>query len=97
MEDVLTYSTLVQLEAQELLAKTNLLNELSKFGVVKLIGSLSFYLMFDRDIDLVVNSDQPRKSAVAALECLIKTEWFSRYEFGDYVQFPRANRPYVIF
>ena len=94
MTDILSYSTQMRLNADKILSTSQLLETLSTFGTVKPIGSYAYDLMFDPDIDLVVTCDRTRECAVAALKSLVNTAIFSRYEFGDFVQFSQYDRPH---
>lgn len=94
MNDILTYSAHMRLQADKILSKSHLLEKLSTFGTVRPIGSYALDLMYDPDIDLVVICDQAKDRSVEALKHLVDSADFSRYEFGDFVQFPQDNRPY---
>lgn len=84
--------------ADRILVSTNLVETLSKFGKTEVIGSYKYDLMYGPDLDIVVETDQPRISSFNALSTLIQTELFAKYEYGDFVKFPRTNRPngYII-
>jgi len=66
---------------------------LSQVGKPEIIGSYALDLMFDEDIDIVVETDNPKKSAKETLNYFIDKETTQKYEFGDFVKFPRENRP----
>ena len=80
--------------ADKILGSTNLINILSKFGDTEVIGSYKYNLMYGPDLDIIVKNDKPRISSFNALVELIQTESFSKYEYGDFVKFPRINRPH---
>lgn len=84
--------------ADKILVSTNLTEILSEFGKVEVIGSYKYDLMYGPDLDIIVETDQPQVSSFNALSKLIQTELFAKYEYGDFVKFPRVNRPrgYII-
>ena len=49
--------------------------------------------MVDEDIDIIVQTNHPRESAIQALNLFIEKETVQKYEFGDFVKFPRTGRP----
>ncbi|MEI8008026.1 MAG: hypothetical protein WCI00_00845 [bacterium] len=49
--------------------------------------------MVDEDIDIMVQTDYPRESAIKAMNTFIEKETVQKYEFGDFVKFPRIGRP----
>ena len=79
--------------ASKLLEEKNIMEILSQVGKPEIIGSYALDLMFDEDIDIVVETDNPKKSAKEALNYFIDNETTQKYEFGDFVKFPRENRP----
>ena len=79
--------------AENLLKSTNILDILSKFGEVHIVGSYAFDLMTESDIDLVVITNDPKKSSENALEFISKQHLFQKIEYGDFQKFPRKNRP----
>ncbi len=93
MNAPLDRSRRIRRSAVKLLDQTSLLTRLSAYGTVEATGSYEYDLMIEPDIDLIVRSESVRASAVGACrEFLAKTE-FSRVEFGDFISFPRPNRP----
>jgi hypothetical protein len=97
-EELLKYSQNTKAIATFLLKQLDIINILSKYGNPLIIGSYELNLMFDKDIDIVVESNNPKNSATIILEKLIKKEVAQKYQFGDFVKFPRKNRPegYII-
>jgi len=87
------YSKQVRNTAEEILNKTDLINILSKFGEVSIIGSYKYDLMWGPDIDIVVKCQDPRKSSQEALSKLIELRLFQKYEYGDFVRFKWEGRP----
>ena len=79
--------------AEDLLTSTNIIEILSKFGEVHIVGSYAFDLMTEPDIDLVVITSSPQKSSEDALEYVSKQHLFQKIEYGDFRKFPRENRP----
>lgn len=92
-EDILAISKKTRDTAKRLISEKNVLEILSKFGEPKIIGSYEMDLMLDEDIDIVVKTDNPKKSAIEALNKFIELETVQKYEFGDFVTYPRKNRP----
>ena len=92
-KDILEYSNKIKEEASEILEKYKILNILDNSGIIKVIGSYDLNLMYDRDIDILVNSSDIKNASYEALLNFIKTENFSKIEYGDFVNFPRENRP----
>lgn len=78
--------------ANKIIADTSLVPLLSKYGRYSIIGSLSLDLMYGPDIDIVVETDDPRDSSVNAMKELIEGRQFQKYQYGDFVKFPRVNR-----
>ncbi|BDU50416.1 hypothetical protein [Haliovirga abyssi] len=66
---------------------------LSKYGLPIVIGSYELDLMFDEDIDIVVETGSPRESSIKVLNEFIRTETFQKYEYGDFEKYTRLNRP----
>ncbi len=79
--------------AENLLISTNIFKILSKFGEVHVVGSYAFDLMTEPDIDLVVITNDPKKSSEEALEYISKQHLFQKIEYGDFQKFPKENRP----
>jgi hypothetical protein len=92
-EQILKESKQTKIRASKLLDEKNILNILSQVGNPLIIGSYALELMVDPDIDIVVQTDFPRQKAKEALDIFIEKETVQKYEFGDFVKFPRAGRP----
>ncbi len=93
MNDVLVYSKNIKNIANEILNKTSLINILSEFGEVFIVGSYKYDLMWGPDIDIVVKCEDPRKASKEALQRLIELRLFQKYEYGDFEKFKMENRP----
>lgn len=79
--------------ATKLLESTGILNILAQFGEVHIVGSYAFDLMTEPDIDLIVVTNNPRKSSEEALAYVSKLHLFQKLEYGDFQKFPREKRP----
>jgi predicted nucleotidyltransferase len=79
--------------ATNLLESTGILNILAQFGEVHIVGSYAFDLMTEPDIDLIVLTDEPRKSSEETLAFVSKLHLFQKLEYGDFQKFPREKRP----
>lgn len=86
-------NTLYHKQATSLLENSDVVNLLSEFGTVVVVGSYAFDLMTEPDIDLVVITDTPKESSEKALEKISKLHLFQKLEYGDFQTFPRQNRP----
>lgn len=91
--DVFEFSKRTKTEADELLAQGGVLGVLSKYGSVVLGGSYSYNLMWGPDIDITVLSDKPEEAANLALKDFISQRNFQKYQLGDFIKFPRKDRP----
>lgn len=80
-------------QASALLQSTQLLDILSKYGDIHLIGSYPLDIMYGSDIDIVVESNDIRKSSVDALNEIVDKQLFRKIEYGDFVKFPMEKRP----
>ncbi|MEI6118325.1 MAG: hypothetical protein WCP92_03635 [bacterium] len=92
-ENVLEKSKQTKIIASKLLDENNILKTLSQVGTPLIIGSYALDIMVDPDIDIVVQTDFPKQKAKEALNIFIEKETVQKYEFGDFVKFPRKNRP----
>ncbi|HTK03193.1 MAG TPA: hypothetical protein VL401_00285 [Alphaproteobacteria bacterium] len=79
--------------ADKILKDTNLVSTLSKYGEVEITGSYKYDLMVAPDIDIIVTTSDPKESSFAALKDLINQRLFQKYQYGDFVKFPKKNRP----
>jgi len=91
--DAFIYSEKMKSEADEILSDTGLINILTPFGVPHIIGSYAMDLMYNPDIDIVVEADNLRVASINALSALVKKRDFEKIEYGDFIKFPRGNRP----
>lgn len=93
MQSATEISRNIHRSASALLSRTSLIEFLSKYGKVELTGSFAYDLMIDPDIDILVRCEQLRMNAVSAFQELIDEAQFARFDFGDFVQYPRPGRP----
>ena len=91
-EQLIKISKQTRKNATNLIKKLNIMDILLEVGTPLIIGSYELDLMIDNDIDIVVQSNNPKESAVNALNKFINAEIVQKYEFGDFVRFPRNNR-----
>lgn len=98
LDEIKKKSKNTKLTADKILQSSKLISIISKFGDPEIIGSYKYDLMYGPDIDIVVETEEPRLSSINALTELIQVEFFSKYEYGNFVKFPRINRPngYII-
>ena len=89
----LEFSQQTKKEAQEILDSSDVANLLSKFGDVRIGGSFYTDLMYGPDIDVTVVTKTPRDSAIKFLNEVITNKLFQKYQYGDFENFPRKNRP----
>lgn len=84
--------------ARVLIEEKSVMEILSKFGNPLLVGSIAMETVWARDIDIVVEADDIRGASLEALEEFIGSKRFSKYQYGDFVDYPRENRPegYII-
>lgn len=93
MSELSLYSQKIKSTAQEILSNIDLINILSKYGEVIVGGSLKYDLMWEPDIDICVICDDTRQSSISALKEVIDLRLSQKYEYGDFVRFPRDKRP----
>lgn len=79
--------------AKKLIEKLNIMETLEKYGDPLLIGSVAMEVFWKRDIDIVVKTTDIRGASVGALEEFLKSKNFSKYQYGDMVDYPRESRP----
>ena len=91
--ELLTYSKKMHSVADQILDSSNLLKILEKYGEVLLHGSYPLDVMYGPDIDIVVASKDIQVSSRKALDEILDLSYFQKVEYGDFVKFPRANRP----
>jgi predicted nucleotidyltransferase len=92
-KNILKESKQTKTIASKLLDEKNVLEVLSQVGTPLIIGSYALDLMIDPDIDIVVETAFPKQKAKEALDIFIEKETVQKYEFGDFVKFPRTGRP----
>lgn len=83
----------LKLSAKKLLDSTNIIQILSQFGKVYIIGSYAFDLMVEPDVDIIVITNTPKQNSENALSKISKLHLFQKLEYGDFENFPRADRP----
>ncbi len=49
--------------------------------------------MYGPDIDIIVETSNPRESALKAMQVIFDTKYFQKIELGDFENFPRNNPP----
>lgn len=91
--ELLKYSEKQKLTATKILEDSNLVPLLSNYGKCSLVGSYSYDLMCGSDIDLIIETDNPREASIKAVRALIDARQFQKYQYGDFEKFPRINRP----
>lgn len=79
--------------AKRLLEKKRVMEALIKYGRVLPVGSLALEVYWNRDIDIVVETKDLRGSSLGALGEFIEERKFSKYQYGDFVEYPREGRP----
>lgn len=96
-EEILLKSSRIRREASKIL-KMYELSEILKGFEFEIIGSYKLDLMYDRDIDIVVKSNNVEVDSYKSLKKIIKSKQFMKVQYGDFINFPRENRPkgYII-
>lgn len=92
-DELREYSKRIKAQADHVLSSTNLVRTLEAFGNVFVNGSYPLDLMYGPDLDIIVATDDIRTSSQNAIRKLIGQEDFQKYEYGDFVKFPRGERP----
>lgn len=81
-------------EAEKILAESRLLEILAPLGRVEVIGSVRLGLVYRRDIDLLVITEEvSRVKAVKAVKTLLDGGYFQTVELMDYQKFPEYDFP----
>lgn len=96
-EEILFRSSEIRREASEIIEIYKITEVLKEFQL-EIIGSYKLDLMYDRDIDIVVKSDDIENDSYKSLKKFIKLKQFMKIQYGDFINFPRNNRPkgYII-
>lgn len=92
-DELREYSKRIKTQADHILSSTNLVRTLEAFGNVFVNGSYPLNVMYAPDLDIIVATDDIRTSSQNAIRKLIEQEDFQKYEYGDFVKFPREERP----
>jgi hypothetical protein len=92
-QELLKYSETQRGTATRILSETGLIPFLSKYGKCSVIGSFDLNLMYGPDIDIVVETDNPRDASMSVIKGLIEKREFQKYQYGDFDKFPRTGRP----
>jgi len=79
--------------AKKILREGEVLEVLEKYGEVLVVGSLAMELYWRRDIDIVVETRNLRCGSIGALNEFIEGRRFSKYQYGDFMDYPREGRP----
>lgn len=93
IEQIRAHSKKIKAQADALLKQTDLITMLSAFGTPHIIGSYAMDLMYNPDLDIIVTSEHPRTSSVAALDTIVKKQLVQKLEYGDFITFKRDKRP----
>lgn len=91
--ELLEFSNDQKKTASKILDDSDLLKLLSNYGKCTVIGSMYLDLMYGPDIDIVVETDNPRESSIKVLKELVDGRQFQKYQYGDFEKFPREGRP----
>ncbi len=96
-EEILFRSSEIRREASEIIEIYKITEVLKEFQL-EIIGSYKLDLMYDRDIDIVVKSDDIENDSYKSLKKFIKLKQFMKVQYGDFINFPRNSRPkgYII-
>lgn len=91
---LLDKSRQIKKEADRLLRRTALLEFLQGLGVVTFVGSYSYDLMVDGDIDIhVANPAFTKDDSLAILSAAARTGRFRGYDYYDFTRRRRAGFP----
>jgi len=93
IDELKIHSRKIKRQAAALLKSTELLDILNKFGETYLIGSYPLDVMWGPDIDIIVKSENIKKSSIDALQEIVDKKLFRKIEYGDFVNFPDGKRP----
>ncbi len=92
--DLIQNSKNLFVSANEILKKTEAIEIFSKLGKVEIIGSLRLNLMYRRDIDLLVISEEVEKDkAIETTKEFLDKGIFQTVALADYQTFPAYDMP----
>lgn len=92
-DELAQYSKKIKSQADQIFTSTNLVHTLQTFGNVLINGSYPLDLMYGPDLDIIVATDDIRTASQNAIRMLIEQGDFQKCEYGDFVKFPREDRP----
>lgn len=93
IQEIRDFSKKTKKTAESILREAGIEQILSKYGRVVVGGSFAFDLMYGPDIDITVETKDPRVASLNVLNDLLKGRKFQKYEYGDFAAHPRKNRP----
>lgn len=79
--------------AKNLISNLKVLEILKKYGTPLVIGSVAQEVVCKRDIDIVIETTNLRDTSKKILYEFIGNENFKKIQYGDFIKFPRNNRP----
>lgn len=79
--------------AYNLIGNKRVLDILKGYGLPLLVGGLAKDVFWSRDIDIVVESKDIRDSSMKFLNKVVEDRLFNKYEYGDFIRYPRDGRP----
>lgn len=93
IKQIKEFSKMTKDVAERILREEKIEETLAKHGNVFVGGSYALDLMYGPDIDIVVECNDPRKASLRALNEFIDNRGFQKYEYGDFVEHSREDRP----
>lgn len=96
--ELLDFSSKRKNIAKKILIENEIFSILGNQNKFKVIGSYDLDLLYDCDIDILVETTSIKEDSYRILKTFIETEFFSKVEYGNFIKFPRNNRPkgYII-
>lgn len=79
--------------AKNLISNLKVLEILKKYGTPLVVGSVAQEVVCKRDIDIVIGTTNLRETSKKILYEFIENENFKKIQYGDFIKFPRNNRP----
>ncbi len=79
--------------ARNVLKDGRVMEVLEEYGRALVVGSLALDVFWKRDIDIVVETKKVREASIRVLNKFIEGRRFSKYQYGDFVEYPREGRP----